>query len=145
MRVTGLQGDIFAKTLREAQLGGDLGGKFFQGDMLEHQLLPAEDWDFARETPDLVRADVPGEGHMGTEIEWRARRPISPQTLLIFGNSMFERGGSPLTLSWWLSRIFARTRFVWSSSLQDEHVDDLRPSIVICQTVERFLPNLPER
>ena len=145
MRLAGLRDDIFAKTLREVPQAGDLGGKFFQGDMLEQHLVPAEDWEFARDAPDRIRADVPGEGHLGMVIEWRARHPISPQTLLIFGNSMFERGGSPLTLSWWLSRIFARTRFVWSASLLDEHVNDFRPSMVICQTVERFLPSLPER
>ena len=74
-----------------------------------------------------------------------SRRPLSPKTVLIFGNSMFGLGGSPVSLSWWLSCIFVQTLFVWSASFQEKHVDDFRPSLVICQTVERFLLSLPER
>jgi hypothetical protein len=145
MRLAGLQHDIFAKDLREEKLGGDLGSKFFQGNILEHLLIPSADWEFAHETPELIHAEAPREGHIGTVMEWRAARPLSPATLLIFGNSMFERGGGPMGLSWWLSRIFARTRFVWSADLQEDHVKDFRPGLVICQTIERFLPSLPQR
>lgn len=145
MHTVEIQPEIFAQTLVEEWQTGDLGGKFFQGNMKECVLMPTEDWEFSHEAPTLIHAHAPDVGHTGTVLDWQAHKAVSNQTVLIFGNSMFERGGNPLTLSWWLSRIFARTRFVWSSSLEEEHVDDLSPDLIICQTVERFLPTLPRR
>ncbi|CAH2603059.1 conserved protein of unknown function [Rhodovastum atsumiense] len=141
----GLQKDIFCKNFFEQSRSGDLGKKFFQGDMLEHQLAPAEDWEFALDTPELTYIDTPKQGHGDTVMEWRARCPLSPQTLLIFGNSMFERGGAPEGLSWWMSRIFARTRFVWSGNMQEKHIEEFSPGMIICQTVERFCLSVPQK
>lgn len=123
---------------------GDLGGKFFQGQMAEYALVPQPDvWPFSDERPELkFKLEVEGR-HGNTVYQWAAKKPLNNRKLLIFGNSMFERGGSPLGLSWWMSRIFAETRFVWSGGIFAEHLEEFKPHYVICQTVERFLTTVP--
>ena len=51
----------------------------------------------------------------------------------------------PGGLSWWFARIFAEFHFVWDPRMDAEYVAAEKPDWVICQTVERFLPSVPER
>lgn len=122
---------------------GDLGQKILEDGLLERFLVSADDWSLAKNTPVLVKQRVPADGHIGVLLEWKLDRPLSRCSILIFGNSMFERGGSSLSLTWWFARIFERVRFVWSPSVDYSMVKEFQPDVVICQTVERFLPTVP--
>lgn len=127
------------------RIEGDLGDKFSTSSMIEEILLPLEkDWDFANKSPILKFSHNPPTGHTGTVLTWDNPAPLVEEDILIFGNSIFERGGSCLGLTWWLNRIFSKTTFVWSHKLSYEMVKELRPRHVICQTVERFLHSVPK-
>jgi hypothetical protein len=140
-----IDGAIFPQRLLQEISSGDLSDKLFNGGIAEHLLMPdLADWEFASLEPSLKMSRIPEDGLGGTALEWESPRPLSQGKLLVFGNSIFERGGAPLGLSWWVSRIFARTRFVWSDSLIDDEVREFQPDFIICQTVERFLPTLPD-
>jgi hypothetical protein len=139
-----ITGEIFAKKMKEDIALGDLSGKFFQGGIAERMLVPdLAEWEFAQQVPILTFSKYPPTGLGGTILEWEAQSPLSSKKLLVFGNSMFERGGGPLGLSWWVGRIFSKTRFIWDSNVLDEHMQEFKPDAVICQSVERFLTIVP--
>jgi hypothetical protein len=130
--------------LFERLVSGDLGNKFAFGNFLERILLPAlEDWDFANVPITLVKSYDPVAGHTGARREWINERPLIDKSVVVFGNSMFERGGSPLGLSWWFARIFRSTVFLWSSTINSDLIEQKQPDYVVAQTVERFLTSVP--
>jgi hypothetical protein len=61
----------------------------------------------------------------------------------VFGNSFFHNGNLPNQLSWWAKHFFAELTFVWDPALDWSVVDEVRPDIVVAQTVERFLHRVP--
>lgn len=123
---------------------GDLGKKFGFGNVLEKLNSPDESsWDFAKNKPNIIRRVDPQQGHTGTMRAWKQEKPLLDKTVLVFGNSMFERGINPSGLSWWMSHIFREFIFFWSASMDDKLIALHRPDIVICQTVERFMPSVP--
>lgn len=125
-------------------IGGDLGSKFGYGQFVEDALYPDIDcWQFAKEKPRLVRSETPQSGFTGTLREWASETFLSEKTVLVFGNSIFERGDDPFGLSWWLARIFRRVRFVWSAKVDWAQLRDFGPDVVVAQTVERFTGGLP--
>ena len=46
---------------------------------------------------------------------------------------------------WWITRLFEEVHFHWNAALDDEQIKAVQPDLVIGQTVERFLPMVPER
>lgn len=140
----GVACDFFPHSLKEVVISGDLGGKILKGNMYERSLIPDfDEWEFSKCTPTCVRSYDPPAGHGGIVREWICDCPKVDKHVLIFGNSIFERGGSPFGLSWWCSRIFRKTTFVWSASVDKKLVEEYIPDIVIAQTVERFLSTTP--
>ena len=78
-------------------------------------------------------------GHIGKRQSWICPAAPHRQKVIVFGNSYFEfadRG--QYALSWWMARLFTEYEFVWSF-LDWDIVDEQKPDLVICQTVERFL------
>jgi hypothetical protein len=135
---------ISKTTLAERVVGGDLGNKFAFGNLLERLLVAAlDDWDFAQAPVTLLQSHDPASGHTGTVREWSNERPLIDKAIVVFGNSMFERGDGPLGLSWWLARIFRSTVFVWRGAMDLELIKQRRPEYVVAQTVERFLTVVP--
>lgn len=123
---------------------GDLGNKFGFGHIVETLLHPVEsEWRTAQQEVDLIESFDPDEGHTGTMRRWVSKDAMLDQKVVIFGNSMFERGGGPLTLSWWAARLFREATFVWNSSIDYDLVAKTKPDLVIAQTIERFLPGVP--
>lgn len=138
--------DIGTPSFVEKVVGGDLGDKFGLGGFQERVLFPdLASWEFARLRPDVVSSVIPQAGHTGTTYSWRAAKPLFQKRVLIFGNSMFERGESPFGLSWWFSRIFSEVCFVWMAGFDEDLIETYKPDVVIGQTVERFLGGLPVR
>lgn len=68
----------------------------------------------------------------------------SPLTVLVFGNSFFSAGDIPGELMWWGKHFFGDIRVIWQPNFDWAIVDEMRPDVVIGQTIERFLVELPE-
>jgi hypothetical protein len=96
--------------------------------------------------PLLVEAtEPPGGGHVGRREHWRAEGAPSARSLLVFGNSVCGSAGAGQNLlSGWLARWFAEYRFHWQPEVDWALVEALRPDILLCQTVERFMGRVPE-
>jgi hypothetical protein len=123
---------------------GDLGNKIGFGNVVEQCLYPVEqDWLLAQRDVRLVHRSDPASGHIGSLRRWSCDDAPIGRRVLIFGNSMFERGGRSLTLSWWFARMFREVCFVWSPTVDMRLVAEWSPDVVVCQTVERFLGNVP--
>jgi len=95
-------------------------------------------------TPTLVEEHDPGR-HTGRRLVWRTPDAPVQARVIAFGNSYFERGGSPRALSWWCARAFSEFHFCWTAEMDDDYIRAHRPDWVICQTTERFLPQVPAR
>ena len=63
---------------------------------------------------------------------------------MVFGNSFFERGAQSWRLSWWFKHFYREFIFCWNPALDLELVEKFQPDLVICQTVERFLTQIPK-
>lgn len=131
--------------LKEVRREGDVGSKFGNGSITEHLLIPeVETWSFAK-TPrrEVRKFDPVGGSHQGIVREWINEDAPINRKILIFGNSMFERGSGPLTLSWWLSYAARNVMFVWSPQVEKRIVEEFEPDVVVMQTVERFMGTVP--
>ncbi|MGN7161575.1 hypothetical protein [Sphingomonas sp. SAFR-052] len=139
--------DPIGRPVLEPRLSpGDLGNKFAIGEIVETVEHPLpESWPFAQQHTTLINAHTPEDGHTGTIRHWTNEQSPSDQKIMIFGNSIFERGEGSLTLSWWMARMFRETIFVWSSSIDLDLIEKIGPDLVICQTVERFIGTVPGR
>lgn len=121
---------------------GDLGSKYPYGGFSEMLPVPEREDD----APYLVGKDDTFRGgvHRSRSRIWRNDRG-APITVLVFGNSVFGTGDSPMDISWWLARAVRDLIFVWSPECLTEKIEEYRPDVVVCQTVERFMPQVPAR
>jgi hypothetical protein len=90
-----------------------------------------------------VQKRPPSSAHIGTHIIWRNKLAPLNLKVVCFGNSFFERGVYPTGLSWWFKHLFSEFHFIWSPWLDYDYVQSVRPDIVVCQTIERFLMLVP--
>lgn len=123
---------------------GDLASKVFHIPLYERTPTYSFPEPFTRANVREVFRQLPPNGeHNGSYYQWENSAAPVDATVLIFGNSFFERGSSPRGLSWWFARLFKKVHFVWSAKLDEVLVGTVRPDLVICQSVERFLRVLP--
>ncbi len=131
---------------KQVAASGDLAERFFGVPLFETIRLPSDAFcDAFSVGLELTEALTPPTGHIGTRFVWRNANAAIPMKVVAFGNSYFERGGDPGGLSWWFARIFAEFHFVWDPRMDADYIAAEKPDWVICQTVERFLPLVPER
>ncbi len=125
---------------------GDLGNKLINGKAFceELHLTDCQKMFKASGSPMLVEKFDPAKGHSGALRKWVNESAPVDKNIVIMGNSVSERGTSQFGLSWWLSRVFKKATFCWSSAMLNNIIEDEKPDYVICQTVERFLPTLPK-
>lgn len=90
------------------------------------------------------------EKHFPSVNEFRGRRfrwvnSTAPSALkvLVFGDSFFGIGDFAGYLSWWGKHLFSEFHFHWGADVDWDLVDELRPDVVLGQTVERFLTRVP--
>lgn len=123
---------------------GDLADRFFDAPLFERARKYTLPPRLSNSTITIRDSSAPADGsHLGTRISWcNSDAPINMR-VMIFGNSFFERGGSPMGLSWWASRLFSDVEFLWSPAIDRERLALWKPDLVICQTIERFLGQLP--
>ena len=125
---------------------GDLGPRFFGVPLYE--TVPTISNAFSHKylnSVALITEDNAQNAHNGMKMVWK--NPSAPIEIKVvaFANSFFERGAAPSGLSWWCKTLFSEFHFIWSPELDMEYVNNVRPDLVICQTVERFLRIVPDR
>ncbi|WP_172331305.1 hypothetical protein [Mangrovicoccus sp. HB161399] len=133
-------------TLRAERLESDLGGRFpEQADETVYlaDALARTDGSGTVPAPELVASAAPEKGYLGTMKHWRSPQAPDPRRVLVFGNSFFATGENSTQLSFWTARLFAETKFVWSPGFDWDLVEEFSPDIVIGQTIERFLMEVP--
>jgi len=124
---------------------GDLGSRFPGAPLCAVYSAPEfadlERYGAAIEIVEQVRS----ERLDGTRLV--TRNPSAPidARLMLFGNSYFASGDDWQQGSWWMARLFREYHFHWSPAFDFDAIDAVRPDIVVGQTIERFLPNVPER
>ena len=126
---------------------GDIAERFIVNSTLMYPdtIVPVLPVPLSQHQLELVEEfDPPSGGHIGARRIFR--NPLAPidRRLLVFGNSFFERGGHPKTLTWWFARMFTEFHFIWHPDFDWDYVDQASPDVVIGQTIERFLNRLPE-
>lgn len=141
----GLSCPRLVETSKRILLKGDLGGKF-HGDWKESvEVAQSLSCGNSVLVPTLVREGNPvGGGHKGIERIWICDDAPIKLRVVAFANSFFERGVLSTQLSWWFARIFKEFHFIWSPALPMAYVKQVRPDLVVCQTIERFLRVVPE-
>ncbi len=80
----------------------------------------------------------------GRRFRWVNSTAPSALKVLAFGNSFFGTGDFAGYLSWWGKHFFREFHFHWGADFEWDLVDELRPDIVVGQTVERFLTRVPD-
>jgi hypothetical protein len=119
---------------------GDLGSKF-KFPITEAFYAPRFDAGLLDQASITKTHEVIVDGFNG--IRQSFHNPFAPikQTILIFGNSFFER-----VPSWGISPIFVALfenfHFIWTARFDDIEIRSLKPDLIICQTCERFLNRL---
>lgn len=81
---------------------------------------------------------------MGRRFRWVNSTAPSELKVLVFGNSFFGTGDFAGYLSWWGKHLFREFHFHWGADIEWSLVDELRPDVVLGQTVERFLSVVPD-
>jgi hypothetical protein len=121
---------------------GDLGSKF-QVPVVESFFAPQFEVGLLDRSKIEKTHEIILDGFNG--IQQYFHNPSAPikQTLLVFGNSFFER-----TPSWGISpfmaSLFKSFHFIWTPDFDIELITNLQPDIIIGQTCERFLNKLPK-
>lgn len=144
-KIYGSELKLSSPILENETISGDLAHRFGWGTLLETADTPSKDWDVCCIKPQLIQQSNPEKknGVIGIFRQWECPESLSDKSILIFGNSMFERGESPFNLCWWFSRFFRKTTFSWSPTVDWGVVEQERPDFLIAQTVERFLTIVP--
>lgn len=70
------------------------------------------------------------------------RPDARPETVMLFGNSFSEFRPHQLTAM--LSETFRNVHFIWSTGLDWDLIERIRPNIVITEIAERFMSTLPK-
>lgn len=145
-RKLGLDETVLAKATftLPALYRGDLSRRVFGIGLREVQFDPQEDPVIApAQGPTLVESVTPPDrAHIGTKRVWR--RDDAPFNLRVvaFANSFFDTGENASRISWWASRIFREFHFLWNPNFDFAYLQQVKPDIVIGQTIERFLPRV---
>jgi hypothetical protein len=130
---------------RQEVMLGDLALRMFGGvELPESYLVPDAAFEAAVATTELVLREIPGPMFKARHI-WR--NPAAPldAKVVCFGNSFFGDGGRPQKLSYWFARAFREFHFCWSPDFEPDYVAEHKPDWVLCQTIERFMTQVPAR
>ena len=124
---------------------GDVADRLLPGHaLLEGHAAPLPAQVQAWPAPELMEEVDPGR-NIGRRLVWRTPAAPIRARVVVCGNSYFERGGGPRSISWWFARAFTEFHFCWLPELDEDYVRAVQPDWVVCQTVERFLPQVPAR
>jgi hypothetical protein len=120
---------------------GDLGSKF-NSPIAEEFYAPRFDTGLLDRSKIEKTHEIVVEGFNGTQQTFHNLCAPIKKTLLVIGNSFFER-----VPSWGMSPIFAALfeefNFYWAADFNVELIRTFQPDVVVAQTCERFLTKLP--
>jgi hypothetical protein len=124
--------------------GGDLAQRFFGVPLFEHY-QPMEAPALTALTHAIVTqiSAIPEGDHIGTRMVYANPHAPLPLKLVAFANSFFEKGKSDYQISWWCRHLFREFHFLWQPEVDYAYIDSVKPDLVICQTIERFLNKVP--
>lgn len=73
------------------------------------------------------------------------RNRLAPfdEKVMLVGTSTSNFGKLSNQITWWLKQLFKEVHFVWQTEIEFELVEAAQPSILIGQTVERYLARTP--
>lgn len=133
--------------IAHSEMPGDLGARYaVDGNIVDRPpiYLGIENVAGRFCEPKLVKSIDPAEGNRGTYRQWVCPNAPIKKKVVCFGGSSFERGADSTNLSWWGGRIFEEFHFIWNSTADMGLIEELKPDVVICQTIERFLVVTPK-
>jgi hypothetical protein len=124
--------------------GGDLTDRFFGQPLFEEVKLAAVP-SFANSRA-VVECNEPPGGYIGGKVVFR--NPAAPikKKLVAFGNSFtggYASSDIQGSVSFWFSRWFEEYHFLFHPEMDKAYINSVRPDVVFCQTVERFIPVVP--
>jgi hypothetical protein len=133
--------NIDAIETKEAIHNGDLGGKF-NPPIPEKLYIP--DWTkgLTNQNYILKTKEIITTGHNGTKQSFICKNAPIKKSILIFGNSFFEKIPS-WGISPFIAPFFYEYHFVWSPEIDWNYVRAIDPDIIVFQTCERFLTKVP--
>jgi alginate O-acetyltransferase complex protein AlgJ len=79
--------------------------------------------------------------HVGSNVIFVNRDPVVDKRVVLFGDSFSEYRAHLLTGM--LAETFRELHFVWSSSLDWNYIERVRPDILLTELAERFMVRLP--
>jgi len=130
-------GDVPRVEVCKVSHAGDLGSKF-SVPIVEVFHAPRFDIGLLDQKKIEKTCEVVIEGFNGTRQSFHNPGAPIKKTVLVFGNSFFERnpswGISPLFIA-----LFENFHFIWTPRFYEEEVRSLNPDLVLSQTCERFL------
>jgi len=124
---------------------GDIAKRMFGVPIYEHYqdlnspLLAG----LAHSVAEVAKHHPPEPQHIGTRLVWRNPAAPLPMKGVAFANSFFEQGSASRHLSWWGKHLFQEFHFLWQPQVDFAYVEAHKPDLVICQTIERFLKQIP--
>ncbi len=83
-----------------------------------------------------------GDLHIGSNVVFQNEAASSSKTVVLFGDSFSEYRPNYLTGT--VAETFREVHFVWSTSIDFQYVQRVKPDIVITEIVERFMPRVPD-
>jgi hypothetical protein len=137
----------FPKYKTECRLvNGDMAAHFPGTPFAEYVTRPATEAleSFERGLKRIKAITAIRGSYVGSRFVWMNETAPIRQKVLVFGNSFFRSDEEAEALSWWFARCFREYHFVWDPTVDFSYVDQVKPDILICQTIERFLPVVPE-
>ena len=75
--------------------------------------------------------------HTGTHVAYRNDKAPDPRRMLLFGDSFSN--WVPIMLTILLAETFREVHFVWSTSVDFDLIDRVKPDIVLTEMAERFM------
>jgi hypothetical protein len=119
---------------------GDLARRFF-GLPAYETVLHYKEEDYVS-TRKKTFESLPTPKHIGSRTEWINPEGPIKKRVISFGNS-FMAGEAQNSLSYWLSAACSEYNFTFSSEMDLDYIEKVKPDCVIFQTIERFLEVVP--
>jgi len=123
-------------------VNGDLARRFFGRDAYDVCYLAKE--PLFKAGLEMVSSYIPNWGtHVGKRYVFRNEQAPIRKKVILFGNSFFDNHTWQGSVSYWMANWFQEYHFIFTPALEENYIAEVKPDIVICQTIERFLVSLP--
>jgi hypothetical protein len=123
-------------------VNGDLAKRFFGRDAYDVCYLAKE--PLFKAGLEMVSSYIPTWGtHVGKRYVFRNEQAPIRRSVILFGNSFFDNHTWQGSVSYWMANWFLEYHFIFTPAIEENYIAEVKPDIVIFQTIERFLVSLP--